>query len=47
VYEAEASHLKGLTYDECVPIIASTLKDRMSWIWSEEIDEAYERASAS
>jgi len=44
LYELEASELKGLTYEECVPKVANILKDRMSWIWSEDIDQAYEKA---
>jgi len=39
-----APELKGLTYEECVPKVANILKDRMSWIWSEDIDQDYEKA---
>ncbi|KAL1969663.1 hypothetical protein VTN77DRAFT_8216 [Rasamsonia byssochlamydoides] len=44
LYEMEAPELKGLTYDECVPIVKSKIQDRMDWIWSEDIDQAYEKA---
>lgn len=44
LYEMEEAELKGLPYDEFVPIVRSKLQDRMNWIWSEDIDQAYEKA---
>jgi salicylate hydroxylase len=43
MYEMIAPELQGLPYDECVPLIRSNLQERMKWIWSEDIDAAYER----
>jgi salicylate hydroxylase len=36
--------MKGKSYEECIPIIHDSLKDRMKWIWNEDIDAAYEGA---
>lgn len=44
VYEMQAEGMKGLTYDECQPLVAARLRDRMKWIWTEDIDDAYEKA---
>ena len=42
VYEMQAEGLKGVDYDACLPKVRDRLKDRMKWVWSEEIDDAYE-----
>ncbi|RFU31723.1 hypothetical protein B7463_g4594, partial [Scytalidium lignicola] len=42
VYELQADDMKGKTVKECVPEIRNRLKDRMNWIWKEDIDDAYE-----
>ena len=44
VYEMETEELNGLSYDECIPLVRENLKDRMNWIWTEDIDVAYEKA---
>jgi len=46
VYEMEAEELIGLPYDACLPLVKDMLKDRMNWIWTEDIDAAYESARA-
>jgi salicylate hydroxylase len=33
---------QGLTYDECLPIVASKLKNRMKWVWGANIDAEYD-----
>jgi salicylate hydroxylase len=38
--------LHGLSYEECLPIVRELLKDRMTWIWSEDIDVAYDNAKS-
>ncbi|KAL6719527.1 hypothetical protein ACLMJK_003768 [Lecanora helva] len=43
VYEMQSEDMNGLSYDECLPLVAERLADRMKWIWSEDIDAAYER----
>lgn len=42
VYEMQAEGLRGVDYDACLPKVRDRLKDRMKWVWSEEIDDAYE-----
>lgn len=32
---------KGLSYEECLPIAADKLRDRMAWVWSGDIDKDY------
>ncbi|KAH8692607.1 hypothetical protein BGW36DRAFT_302360 [Talaromyces proteolyticus] len=44
VYEMQTSEMVGLSYDDCLPIVCEQLKDRMKWVWNENLDEAYERA---
>jgi salicylate hydroxylase len=44
IYELEVEELNGLSYDESLPIVKELLKDRMTWIWTEDIDVAYENA---
>ena len=44
VYEMQTPDMKGLSYDDCLPLVAEKLKNRMKWIWTEDIDEAYEKA---
>ena len=46
VYEMQAEGLKGVNYDTCLPKVRDRLKDRMKWVWSEEIDDAYESEKA-
>lgn len=46
VYEMQAEGLKGVDYDACLPKVRDRLKDRMKWVWSEEIDDAYESEKA-
>lgn len=46
VYELEADELHGLSYEECLPIVRELLKDRMTWIWSDDIDVAYDNAKS-
>ena len=46
VYEMQAEGLKGIGYDACLPKVRDRLKDRMKWVWSEEINEAYESEKA-
>jgi len=44
IYEMETAELDKLDYDECVPLVREHLKDRMRWIWTEDIDVVYENA---
>ena len=44
VYEMQTDAMRGLPYEECLPLVAERLRNRMKWIWSEDIDEAYLKA---
>ena len=46
VYEMRSKELESLSFEECLPIVRDQIKDRMNWIWSEDIDAAYENARA-
>ncbi|RFU30258.1 hypothetical protein B7463_g6095, partial [Scytalidium lignicola] len=42
VYEMQGEAFKGLTFDECLPIVAEKLKTRMNWVWGADIDAEYD-----
>lgn len=42
VYEMQRNDMVGKSYDDCLPLVRDALKDRMSWVWTEDIDKAYE-----
>ncbi|GAD93130.1 hypothetical protein NECHADRAFT_88763 [Paecilomyces variotii No. 5] len=44
LYEMQAPELKGLSYEECLPIVKRLVENRMSWIWGEDLDQIYEKA---
>jgi salicylate hydroxylase len=46
VYELQGEGLGGKTFDECMPELRNRLKDRMNWVWTEDIDAMYEKAAA-
>ena len=31
------------TYDECIPMFAERTRERMKWVWEEDLDASYER----
>jgi salicylate hydroxylase len=41
VYEMQGLDFEGLTFKECLPIVAEKLRDRMEWVWSGDIDWDY------
>jgi 2-polyprenyl-6-methoxyphenol hydroxylase-like FAD-dependent oxidoreductase len=44
VYEMQTEEMIGKSYEECLPFVKDGLKDRMKWVWTENIDLAYEDA---
>ena len=44
LYEMVNPELKDLPVEECWPKIADSLRERMQWVWTEDIIAAYERA---
>jgi salicylate hydroxylase len=43
VYELQGDGLRDKTFEECLPELRSRLKDRMNWVWMEDIDISYEK----
>ncbi|KAL1881462.1 hypothetical protein VTK73DRAFT_3524 [Phialemonium thermophilum] len=42
VYEMQTTEMQGKSYEECLPLVRESLKDRMQWIWTGDIDAEYE-----
>ncbi|GES61352.1 hypothetical protein ATEIFO6365_0011001100 [Aspergillus terreus] len=47
LYQLKAPELAGLNYDDALPVMERLLKNRMQWIWTEDIDVVYEAARES
>lgn len=41
-YELQADGMLGKTFDECAQIMAERTRERMKWVWEEDLDDAYE-----
>ncbi|KAH7222493.1 hypothetical protein B0J15DRAFT_518513 [Fusarium solani] len=46
LYELRAKEVEGLNYEDSLPVVGGLLKDRMKWIWTEDIDQVYDTALA-
>ena len=44
IYEFHLQEMKGLSFEECLPIFKEKVQGRMKWIWQDDLDSAYERA---
>lgn len=44
IYEMQSPDMIGLTFEECMPLVKTRIESRMKWIWTEDIDAAYETA---
>lgn len=44
VYEMQTPEMKGKTYEDCLPLVRDSLKDRMGWIWTGDIEAEYKAA---
>ncbi|RMZ05672.1 hypothetical protein D0862_04895 [Hortaea werneckii] len=42
-YEMQAEDMLDRSYEECIPIMAERTKERMKWVWEEDLDAAFER----
>ncbi|OTA02866.1 hypothetical-protein [Trichoderma parareesei] len=42
VYEMQTPEMKGKAYEDCLPLVRDSLKDRMQWIWAGDIEAEYE-----
>ena len=43
-YEMQTEDMMDKTFEECIPMIAQRTKERMKWVWEEDLDAAYEKA---
>lgn len=41
VYEMQTPEMKGKAYEDCLPLVRDSLKDRMQWIWAGDIEAEY------
>ena len=39
----QAPDMVDKTFEECIPMIAERTKERMKWVWEEDLDAAYEK----
>lgn len=46
VYEMQGPDFEGLNYEQCLPIVADKLRDRMAWVWGGDLDKDYVAAKA-
>jgi salicylate hydroxylase len=44
VYEMLDEDLRDLPFDQCLPIVRDRIQERMKWIWTEDIGQAFDRA---
>ncbi|KAH6680659.1 hypothetical protein B0J14DRAFT_579072 [Halenospora varia] len=44
LYQMQSEELKGLSFEECLPVIKGKMESRMKWIWDEDLDAVYEKA---
>ncbi|KAI7537015.1 hypothetical protein KC331_g11143 [Hortaea werneckii] len=42
-YEMQAEDMLDKRYEECIPMMAERTKERMKWVWEEDLDAAFER----
>lgn len=41
-YELQAEGMLDKTFDECAQIMADRTRERMKWVWEEDLDVAYD-----
>lgn len=42
-YELQTEDMQDKTFEECLPLIAERTRERMKWVWEEDLDAAYEK----
>ena len=42
-YEMQTEDMINKTFEECCPLIAERTRERMKWVWEEDLDAAYEK----
>lgn len=43
-YEMQTEDMLDKSFEECIPMIAERTRERMKWVWEEDLDAAYEKA---
>lgn len=43
-YELQTDDMIDKSLEECLPILAERTRERMKWVWEEDLDAAYEKA---
>ncbi|KAI9704648.1 MAG: hypothetical protein M1820_005396 [Bogoriella megaspora] len=41
-YEMQTEDMISKSYEECVPMMAERTRERMKWVWEDDLDKAYE-----
>lgn len=42
-YEMQTDDMVDKSFEECIPMIGERTRERMKWVWEEDLDAAYER----
>lgn len=42
-YELQTDDMKDIPFEQCLPMIAERTRERMKWVWEEDLDAAYEK----
>ena len=42
-YELQTEDMIDKSFEECCPMIAERTRERMKWVWEEDLDAAYEK----
>ena len=42
-YEMQSEEMLDKTFEECIPIIAEQTRERMKFVWEEDLEGAYEK----
>lgn len=42
-YEMQTEDMIDKSFEECIPMIAERTRERMKWVWEEDLDAAYEK----
>ncbi|KAK8094678.1 hypothetical protein PG997_001363 [Apiospora hydei] len=43
LYELQTEEMSRLSYEDSLPVLAESLRERMKFVWSEDIDDSYSR----
>lgn len=43
LYELQTEEMSRLSYEDALPVLAESLRERMKFVWSEDVDDSYNR----